>query len=793
MLRNYLITAFRNVLRHKGYSAINIIGLAIGMACCLLFLLYYLEETSYDRYHADNDQVFRIAQVSQPWVDETSSALTTAPLAPLLKEKFPQVELVARAMPRREIVVTREQNSFYESDVFWSEPELFGVLTIAFIEGNPQTALSRPYTVVISQEMARKYFGATSAVGQTLRMGASDYEVTGVVSDAPHNTHFKYAMFVSLKTLEGRYPFDHWGLGNFYTYAKLVPGTDPVTLTTAMNKETLPFTAAVGGQDSTAFVFQPIASIHLQSHLRSELGRPGSPMTLTIVLLVGVLVLGIACLNFANLTTARSSLRAKEVALRHSVGAVRSQLVRQLLSESVVLSILSFVVAVVIVDLLLPSARSITGASLAPGQFLQPLILLLFVAIVFGSGLLAGAYPAFVLTALQPAAVLKGTSGAYLRKARVRWFLVTGQLAIAVIFVAFAATVFSQIRYMQQIPLGFSAGERMVARVTLRRGQDYRAFKQELQRLPQVAGVTASSAVPGVEFPGYWDTWLKNAGDEQFHPMTYLYCDEDFTDEYGLDVVAGRGFSQAFVADSAHSCLINRAAARVLGFDSPDNAVGAEIFCGTTDFERTIVGVVDDFHFQGLQRTIEPLVIDCDPRATRYLSLRLQPGNTKVSVAAISSAWQKAFPDDPLDWFLLDDQFNRQYQSEERFGSLLFAGTGLGLVIACMGLFGLTAFAAARRTKEIGIRKVLGAGSAHVVALLVRDLGKAVILSYVIAWPVSYWIINRWLQNFAYRTNLAVGIILLSSLVVLLVAILTVSYQAMKAATADPVESLRYE
>jgi putative ABC transport system permease protein len=794
MLRNYLITTFRNILRHKGYSAINIFGLAIGMACCLLFSLYYLEETSFDRYLADYERVFRIAQVSQPWVDETSSAITTAPLAPLLKEKFPQVELVARAMPRRDIVVKRGQNSFYESDVFWSEPELFGVLAIPFIEGDSQTALNRPNTVVMCEELAQKYFGATSPIGQTLRIGATDYEITGVVSNAPQHTHFKYTMFISLKTIEDVFPyFSEWGFASFYTYVKLLPGVDVAALTIAVNKETLPFTAAAGGQDSTAFVFQPIASIHLQSHLRSELGHPGSPMMLTIVVLVGILVLGIACLNFANLTTARSSLRAKEMALRKTVGAERGRLIYQLLGESVILSAIAFAVAVTIVDLLLPTVRTITGAELDPRGFVQPSIILLTLAMVVGIGLIAGLYPAFILTAFKPAAVLKGTSSGNLRKARARWLLVTGQLAITVVFVAFSVTVFSQIRHMQQIPLGFSSGDRMVARITLRRGQDYRSFKQELQRLPEIAGVTASSEVPGVEFPGYWDTWLTTADSGTVYPMTYLYCDEDFTREYDIAVVAGRGFSQESVADSARSCLINQAAARVLGFDSPENAIGAEIFCGTSEYRRTIVGVTDDFHFQGLQKTVEPLVIDCDPSGTQYLSLRLQPGNTQASVTAVSSFWQKMFPDNPLDWFLLDDQFNRQYQAEESFGRLLLAATGLGLVIACMGLLGLTAFAAARRTKEIGIRKVLGAGSTHVVGLLGRDLAKALILAYVIAWPVGYWVINRWLQNFAYRTSFGVGIILLSSLAVLLIAVLTASYQTIRAARANPVEALRYE
>ena len=793
MLRNYLITALRNVLRHKGYSAINIIGLAIGMACCLLFSLYYLEETSYDQYHNDYERVFRIAQVSQPWVEETSSAMTTAPLAPLLKERLPQIELAGRAMPRSEIIVKREETCFYESDVFWSESELFNVLTIPFVEGNPETALSRPFTVVINQETSRKYFGTADPIGQTLRIGSADYEVTGVVSNAPPNTHFKYTMFVSLQTLEGRYPFDHWGLGNFYTYVKVVPGADLSTFTTSVNRETLPFITAVGGQDSTAFVLQPISSIHLQSHLRFELGRPGSPMVLTIVLLVGVLVLGIACLNFANLSTARSSLRAREMALRQTVGAVRSQMVHQLLGESVILSLIAFIVAVAIVDSLLPSVRTITGATLDTNGFVQPAIILLSVAMVIGSGLIAGLYPAFILTAFKPAPVLKGTSGGDLRKAHARWLLVTGQLAIAVVFVAFAFTVFSQISHMQQIPLGFSSDDRMVSRVTLRRGQDYRTFKHELMRIPEVVGVAASSAVPGTEFPGYWDTWLTNADSGTTFPMTYLYCDEDFTEEYGVSVVAGRGFSQSFTADSARSCLVNRAAARVLGFDTPEKAIGAEIFCGTTEYRRTIVGVTEDFHFQGLQKTVEALVIDCDPGDAQYLSMRLRPGSTKSAISSITAAWQKAFPDNPLEWFLLGDQFNCQYQAEDRFGRLMLAATVLGLVIACMGLLGLTAFAAARRTKEIGIRKVLGAGSTHVVGLLGRDLAKALIIANVIAWPVSYLVINRWLQNFAYRTSFGVGIIFLSSFIVLLIAVLTTSYQTIRAARANPIEALRYE
>jgi len=793
MIKNYLTIAVRNLLRYKGYSIISIVGLAVGMACCLLFSLYYIEETGYDQYHADNDRVFRVVQVSQPWVDETSSACTAAPLAPLLRDKLPQVERAAQVMRARETVVKQEQICRYESRMFWSGSELFSVLSIPMVEGNPQTALIDPSTAVLTEGTARKYFGTTNAIGRTLRIGANDYKVTGVIADAPYNTHFKYDLFLSLKTLEGRYPFDNWGLGNFYTYVKLAPGADPATLTTAMNREALPFITAAGGQDRTAFVFQPVASIHLQSHLRAELDRPGSPLMLTIVLVVGALVLGIAGLNYANLATARASLRAKEVALRHAVGAARGQLICQLLGESLLLAAIAFVMAIVIVESLLPAARAITGAHLDSGLLLQPPVMLLLAVIVLASGLLAGLYPALALTAVQPAVALKGSSIGDSRRTRGQLPLVTGQLAIAVIFVAFAFTVFNQIEHMQQTPLGFSAGDRMVLHAGLRRGQDYRTFKQELLRLPEIAGVTASSAVPGVAFPGYWDTWLTNADEKSARPMTYLYCDEDFIHEYGITLVAGRPFSGATKGDSATSCIVNRAAMRTLGFDTPEAALGAKLYCGISDIERTVVGVMDDFHFEGLQKTIEPLVMDYNPQSMQYLSLRLQTADRRTTIAAISSAWRKTFPDNPLDWFLLDGQFNRQYQSEERFGRLLLAATGLGLVIACMGLLGLTAFAAARRTKEIGIRKVLGASTSSVLLMLVSDLGRAVVLAFLVAWPIGYWIMNRWLQNFAYRTSVGIGTFLISSLIVLLIAVLTVSYQAYSTAHANPVDSLKYE
>jgi len=794
MLRNYLKITIRNIVRHKGYSFITIAGLAVGMACCLLFILYYVEETSYDRYHADRDRVFRIAQVSQPLDAETSSAVTTAALTTLLKEKFPQVELAARAMERRSAVIRREQDCFYESNVFWSESELFGILTIPFVEGNPQSALDRPSTAVICEALAHRYFGTTKIIGQMLRIGSADYEITGVVANAPHNTHFQYSLFISLKTLEGVFPyFNEWGAASFYTYVKLAPGADVTALTAAINTETRPFTDAAGSQDNMIFVLQPVASVHLESHLRDELDRPGSPLVLTIVLLVGILVLGIACLNFANLMTARSSLRAKEVALRYSVGAVRGQLFRQLLGESIVFSALACAIAVVMTELLLPLARSLTGAHLDTGQILQPNILLIIMGTLLGTGLLAGIYPAFVLTGFRPAVILKGTSIGDLRKKRARWLLVTGQLAIAVAFVAFAVTVFGQIRHMQQIPLGYSSGDRMVARVTLRRGQDYRTFKHELQRLPEIAGITASSTVPGVRVSGFWSTWQID-GDANTAPgMNYLYCDEDFIDEYGLQVVAGRGFSKSFTADSARSCLVNLAALPLLGLDSPEKAIGVEIFCGTEETKRTIIGVIDNFHFQGLQQVVEPLVMDLDPSGTRYLSLRLKHGDTKTAIASISSAWRKAFPDNPFDWFLLDDQFNLQYQSERRFGGLMLAATGLGLIIACLGLIGLTAFAAARRSKEIGIRKVLGASNMNVVWLLIRDFGKAVVVAYIIGWPIAYWVMDRWLQNFAYRTSIGIGTFLLSGSIVLVAGLLTVSYQAFKAAGADPVDTLKYE
>jgi putative ABC transport system permease protein len=797
MIKNYLKIALRNFKRHKGYSFVNIAGFAIGMACCLLILLYVRHELSYDRYHKDVESVCRIVQDIRTQTANRVFVPISPMVAPTLKSDYPQVEYAGRSFTfTGSQLVRRKDTFFYEDRFMYADQELFDVLTFQFIQGNSQGVLTRPNTLVISQRMAHKYFGTADPLGEILEINQQEFEITGVVKDCPENTHLKYDLIASIETLKDWQEMSNWYSTMFYTYLKLKPGVNVEEFSQQISRLADNY---IGEQlkswGSTYHYFlQPLSSIHLHSHLRYETEPPGNPVYITIFSFVGLFILIIACLNFMNLSTARAVNRAKEVGLRKVVGAQKLQLIGQFLGESLLVAILSLGLAMVIARFAIPLLNGLTGISLSFDALLNPVVLLSLIGGAVLVGTAAGLYPAFVLSAFRPAVTLKATSSAGSRGLALRTVLVVVQFSISVMLIIGTLTMYKQFNFMKNQYLGFEKEQKLI--LPLRGGiniqENFRSVKDMFSKHASITGVTVSSTVPG---RGVSNFAIKLVGeeDDKNQSMFHMYFDDDFIPDYGIDMVAGRAFQKEMKTDFMGAFLINEAAVQAFGWSSPEEALGKRLLTGHGGRTNPIIGVAKDFHYRGLQSKVEPLVMEFLPWTFRYITLSIDITDLNETLAFVKSQWKALWPGHPFEHFFLDTDFDRQYRADEQIGNVFGIFTFLGLFIACLGLLGLASFTAESRTKEIGIRKVLGASVGGIVLMLSKQFTKWILLANGIAWPVAYYFLYRWLKNFAYRTNINIGMFMLSGILVLLIALLTISVQSVKAATADPVDSLRYE
>ena len=796
MLKNYLKIALRNFRRHKGYSFINIAGFAIGMAVCLLILIYVRQELSYDKYHKDGDRVYRIAQDIQT---QTSNRLF-APISPMvaltLKTEYPQIEYAARALTTSPRLVKREETLFYENRFMFADQELFDVLTIPLIHGNPQEALTRPQTLVISERIALKYFGQDSPLGKTLNINQQDYEITGVAANPPENTHLKYDLIASMETLADWSEMTNWYSTMFYTYFKVKPNVNMEELSQRLRHLADNY---VGDRltprgVSYNYFLQLLSSIHLNSPIRYDVEPPGNPIYVYIFSFVGLFILLIACLNFMNLATARSANRAKEVGLRKVVGAQRLQLISQFLGESLMLSLLSIGLAMLIAKLTIPLVTRATGITLSFSQLLTPGILISLVAGSILVGLAAGVYPAFVLSAFRPVATLKGILRSGSRGFAMRTILVVVQFAISIVLIFGTMIMYKQFHYMKNQHLGFEKEQKLI--LPLRGGisitENYESVKDHFSSHPSITSATVSSSVPGRTLSSF-SIRIVGEDDERSQDMFHMFFDHDFVPNYGIEMVVGRAFQKEMSTDIRGAFLINEAAVTAFGWSSSEDAIGKRLQTGFGGRINPIIGVTKNFHYRGLQSEVEPLIMEYQPDIFRCITLSIEISNLKESMAFVESQWKTMFSGNPFESFFLDTDFEQQYRSDEQVGRIFGIFTILGLFIACLGLLGLASFTAESRTKEIGIRKVLGASVIGIVFMLSKQFTKWVLLANVIAWPVAYYIMNRWLKNFAYRADINILIFVLSCFLVLAIALLTVSFQSIRAATTDPADSLRYE
>ena len=800
MIYHYFSVALQNLIRQPGYSGINILGLAIGITCCMLILLYIQHELSYDRFHEKADRIYRVVN--------GNFARTPPALGPALKAQFPEVEEYVRMRGTTNIwMMSNGDNSFLESDVYTVGKDFFRIFSFPLIQGDPETALddfAHPErTIVISEPMAAKLFGDANPINRFIRADdAYDVRVTGIMETVPSNSHFTADYLVSenlnVDNRLERYATAWFG-AQHYTYILLAEGTTAAALEAKTARwvdtyEPLQRLAARGVPFNPRL--QPITDIHLRSQLERDMAGNSDVGYIYVFTAVAFFIVLIACINFMNLATAQSAARSKEVAIRKTAGAQRVELLIQFMGEALLSASLAFMVALGLFAAILPWFNALAGKTIPTGYLDNPEVLLWLLGIAIFAGLLSGSYPALFISRFHPIRIFKdemtsGMSGSILRKC-----LVVVQFTLSILLIVCTAMVYQQLDYMQSRHLGFDKDQVVVIPLVTGVEQDFDTFRTQLSQRPHIQGITRSVLMPGrmassAMIPSF-PTRLADQPEEDQVGIPALYVATDFVETLGLEMLAGRPFSRASNDDTNNAVILNRSAIERLGTAKPEEVAGRHIRYGTSPPVR-IIGVVEDFHMQSLHDAAGPMQLRLLRSGGGQSAIRLQAQNIPDGINAIEETWASVFPNYPLAYSFLDEDFERLYQSEQRTASLLGTFSFLAIFIACLGLFGLTSFATRQRTREIGIHKVMGASVAHIVYMLSKDYLKLVAMAVPVAWVLAYWAMSNWLQNFAYRVDIGPGWFLIAGLLALVIALVTVSAKAVTAAMVNPVETLRSE
>jgi putative ABC transport system permease protein len=793
MLKNYFVLAFRKLGKQKIFSLINVLGLTVGITCCLMIFLFIAHELSYDNFHPNGKNIYRVMRVGnlngtgKEEVAYLSPAYSTA----LLNDYPDAIQKAVRVMPDNDLV-TYNNIGFNEKHIYLVDNNFFQFFNFPLVKGNPATVLQDPLSIVLTESTAKKYFGNQDPIGKVVDWNKKmKLKVTGIAKDVPSNSHLYFDMVAPIMYYKDRPWFNQFPNNMLFTYVQLNPYTDPNQLISRfpkfMDKYLGEFYRSNGF--SMDLTMDPLKDIYFQKLLFDDV-KHGSKTVVYIFLSIALLILIIACINFMNLATARAADRSKEVGLRKVLGALRKQLITQFIGEAFLFACLSSLLALGLLQLLMPFYNNLLGYTI-PSYWSNPLVYIFLAGIILVVGLLAGSYPALLLSSFSPIDSLKGKMKAGKRGAFFRKTLVVFQFSISVLLMISITVIMKQMNYAQHMDLGFNKENALI--VSLDNGDifDNRIlFKRQLENDPAVLSVSLMSGEPG----GFHDVYSfeSQASPNKSMMFSTEFADFEFAKTLGLKVIAGRDLSPQFPADSNRSVLINRTTAAKLGY-TPTEAVGKWIKNTMRDsLRRSIVGVVEDFHFSSLKDPIQPFVISTS-EDRRVALIRIKPGNLPSTINRIKSIYTELAPSYPFEYNFLDDQFNQQYKSEERQQSILSIFSAIAIFIACLGLFGLASYTAMKKTKEIGIRKVLGSSVGKIVILLSRDLLKPVLLGTLIAVPAGYFIMQKWLQGFAYRVSIPWWLFALAALVALLIAMVTVSAQAVKAALANPVKSLRTE
>jgi putative ABC transport system permease protein len=800
MFRNYINSILRYISRNKAFTTINIMGLAIGMMACMLITQYVMHEFSYDNFHQKKDQIFRVqldrfdkGELSTRW------ASGCAGIGMDLKADFQEVKDYVR-LKSQSSVFRYGDVYFKEKATYFASEDFFKVFSVKLVEGVDSIVLKEPFKIVISQSLAKKYFGNDNPIGKMIsNNGKSDYEVTGVFEDLPANTHMKIDALMSFSSLNKLWndPIVSWMWDGFMTYIVLDEKTDPKVF-----EQKLPaYVQKKAGEElkrynaGMTFHLQPIGDIHLDSDFIGEFKPNGDRQSTYFLSIVAILILITAWINYVNLATAKSIERAREVGVRKVMGGFRSQLIQQFLFESLLFNALAVVIAIVLVAMLTPAFGQLTGRELDFLLFKQSTFWLWIGALIIVGALLAGIYPAFVLSSYKPSEVLKGrfkntSAGVMFRKG-----MVVVQFVSSITLIVGTFTVYRQIKFMQDQTLGVDITQTMVLNspnvVDSTYEDKFQVFKQQLLRFPEVVGVTASTAVPGAA-PDWNAGGIRRLSqrDDEANQYRIIMMDHDFIKSFGLEVIEGRPFS-GDVINERESVLLNESASRLMGFTKPEQAINDQIFFWGDTFK--IVGVVKNYHQESLKKAYEPLIFRYERAPGGYYSIKFNTKNVRESIARFEEEWKAMFPGNPFIHFFLDEHYNQQYQADQQFGKVFGIFSTLAIFIACLGLFGLSSLTAIQRTKEIGVRKVLGASVSSILALVSKDYVILMLFAIVLAVPVAWWIMAGWLEGFANRIPLAWWIFAIPALVVIAIALLTVSIHTLKAARTNPVKSLRYE
>jgi putative ABC transport system permease protein len=792
MLKNYLITTLRKIKKHKAFSLINISGLTLGMTCCILILLWVQDEMSYDRFFRHNDALYRLVVVErqQKRLDMVD-VKTPWPAAEILKESIPEIRNTARFHFLRNRTLRYKDRLFNENSFGFADLSFFDLFSFEFIKGDPRNALKDLNSIVLTEEMAEKYFGREDPVGKTMTLdNKTDLNVTGVIKNIPHNTHFEssYYSFDCLVPIPffKNYAsgFENWGEFRFITYVLLEKGVDYRKVN---EKIALVFDEHTESASDIQLFLQPVKSIRLVDIN----GEPTGMRNITMFSFLAGLVLLIACFNFTNLTTARALSRAKEIGIRKVVGAKKGNLIRQFLGESLCFSLFALILTVLLVYLFLPMFNKISEKSVPFSLFSHPSQLCGLILITLFTGLIAGAYPAFFLSSFRPQFALKENFHAGSKKAIMKRSLVIIQFAVSIFLLISAAISSKQYNFFLKQDIGFEKKDMCILGINKMNEQRYEALKNEIRSNPSIQNVTASGMLPGIgsSFATQDVRWEGSDPEKKtlFHGH---YVSDDFFKTYRIKILKGSVFSQLKSSSFSDSIVISDSAARVMEFENP---LGKRVSFDDKDW--TIIGVVNDIHIFSLQYELPPVLFVYRPEMSRYIGIKLdsETGTTPAILGYIESKWKEYFPDSPFEYFFLEDVLNKSYDSVKRDSQIYRYFSILAIFISCLGLFGLAAHSVEQRTKEIGIRKILGAPIKLLVTLMIKESLVLVAAANLIAWPVSYYIMKTWLANFAYRINLTWPVFLLSSLIGLAIALVTISFQSIKAAIANPVDSLRYE
>jgi putative ABC transport system permease protein len=802
MIRNYLTSVSRYVARNKAFTFINVLGLAIGMMACMLITQFVMHEFSYDNFHRYKDRIFRLqldrynkGEITTRW------AAGAMGIGPDVKDNFPEVEEYVR-LTRDNALFSYGDVFFKEDGVYYATETFFKVFSVPLIEGVDSTVLKGPFKVVLSESMAKKYFGEENPIGKTIRNnGETDYEVTGVFKDLPANTHmnisalFSYSSFESLVNNPEAMRSWHWD-GHF-TYILLDEHADPQVFEQKLAKFSEEHEAEELKRAGAGMVFhlQPLTDIHLDSDFMFEFKRNGDRQSAYFLSIVAVLILVIAWINYINLATAKSIERAREVGVRKVMGGHKTQLVQQFLFEALLFNTAAVAIAIFLVILFTPSFSELTGREPGYLLFKERTFWVWTILFILGGALLSGLYPAFILSAYRPVEVLKGRFKNTAKGLVFRKGMVVVQFVASITLIVGTFTVYRQIRFMQDQQLGVDIDQTLVLEapnvVDSTYAEKFQVFKERISQYPEVSAVTAASSVPGRQ-PEWNAGGIRrlSQGEDESNQYRIIMMDADFVKAFGLEVLHGRAFS-ADLTNERKNVMINESAARVMGFSQLDDAINDEIFFWGDTFR--IVGVVKNYHQESLKKAFEPLIFRYNDAPGGYYSIKFNTSNIRASMDRFEEHWKALFPGNPFIHFFLDDHYNQQYQADQQFGKVFGVFSLLAIFIASLGLFGLSSLTAVQRTKEIGVRKVLGASIQSILALMSREYIALLIVSIFVAVPAAWWVMSSWLEDFAYRIELSWWIFAVPSAAVVFIALMTVSLHTVKVARTNPTTSLRYE